>query len=68
MKPNVEIKNGRFEVTEDLKTGSILVHADFPLGAALHDMKKGDEVRYDANENTEDVAIKAEWVKDANAS
>lgn len=64
MKPNVEIKNGRFEVTEDLKAGSVLLHADFPLGMAMHDMKKGDEISYDATENTDDVAIKIEWEKE----
>lgn len=49
MKPNVAIRNGRLEVTENLKAGSLLLHADFPLGFAMHDMKKGNEVKYDAN-------------------
>lgn len=62
MKPNVEIKNGRLEITEDLKAGSLLLHADFPLGLTMHDMNKSDEIRYDASQNTEDVAIKAEWI------
>ena len=61
MKPNVEIRNGRLEIIEDLKVGSTLLHADFPLGMAMHDMEKGGGIIYDANENTEDVAIKVEW-------
>lgn len=61
MKPNVEIRNGRFEVMVDLKVGSLLLHNDWPLGLAMHDMKKGDEIKYDANENTEDVATEEPW-------
>lgn len=63
MKPNVIIdRDGLFEVTADLKTGSLLLHQDFPLGLAMRDFEKGDTVEYDANRDTRDVATKAEWV------
>lgn len=64
MKPNVIInRDGLFEVTTDLKIGSLLLHQDFPLGLAMRDFEKGDTLEYDANSSTKDVAIKAEWVR-----
>lgn len=66
MKPNVIInRDGLFEVTANLKIGCLLIHQDFPLGLAMRDFEKGDTLEYDANSNTKDVAIKAEWIWEA---
>jgi hypothetical protein len=67
MKPNVIInRDGLFEVTADLKIGSLLLNQDFPLGLAMRDFEKGDTLEYDANSSTKDVAIKAEWILEEN--
>lgn len=52
MKPNVVIDEGRFKITMPVKTGTILLHPDWPLGMAVRDIQAGGILEYSSHKNT----------------